>query len=117
MINPTDPAEILKQWSELQETSFKNGMRAIEIFQRRAEKMTEQFWDQTVWISEKMTAVLSNLGSVYQTGCEHLQHTLSPICKTATAPHRPTPGRAAPDIPKKPVVLNLNIPGTGTSLK
>lgn len=89
MINLTDPTQMFKHWTEIQETSFKNTLNSMEIFQKRAEKMASQLLDQTAWASEKISDVMMDWGNVYKTGYENLQKTMVPAC--AMAPETDTP--------------------------
>lgn len=83
MINLTDPTQMFKHWAEIQETSFKNTLNSMEIFQKRAEKMASQFLDQTTWASEKISDVMMDWGNMYKTGYENLQKTMVPACVMA----------------------------------
>lgn len=78
MINLTDPTQMLKQWSEIQETAFNNTLNSMEMFQNRAEKMVGQLWDQTAWASEKISDAMMGWGNACKTGCETLQKTMGP---------------------------------------
>jgi len=78
MINLTDPNQMLKQWVEIQETSFKNTLSSMEMLQKRAEKMAGQIWDQTAWASEKINDAFMGWGNVYTAGCENLKKTMGP---------------------------------------
>jgi uncharacterized iron-regulated protein len=80
MIHPTDPTLMFEQWAEIQETSVKNSLKSMEMFQKRAEKMADQFWDQTRWAGEKFSDVLMDWGNAYKTGYENLHKVLVPAC-------------------------------------
>ena len=78
MIHLTDPNEMFEQWAKIQETSFKSTMNAMEIFQKRVEKMAGQFWDQTLWASDKIGTAMMDWGNAYKTGYDNLQKTMVP---------------------------------------
>lgn len=95
MMDLTDPTRILQQLTELQDKSFKNALNTMEMFQKRAEKMAGQFWEQTIWASGKMSDTLMDWGNVYRTGCENLQRVIAPAIPM---PPKPTPqGPASAD--------------------
>ena len=95
MMDLTDPTRILQQWTELQDKSFKNALNTMEMFQKRAEKMAGQFWEQTIWASGKMSDTLMDWGNVYRTGYENLQRVIAPAFPV---PSKPTPtGSASAD--------------------
>lgn len=92
MMDLTDPTRMLQQWTELQDKSVKNALSTMEMFQKRAEKMADHFWEQTIWASEKMGDTLMDWGNVYRTGCENLQRVLAPVFPISP---RPTPSDSA----------------------
>lgn len=71
---------MLKQWTEIQDNSLKNTLTAMELFNKRTEKLAGQFWEQTVWASEKISDTLMDWGNVYKTGYENLQNVMVPAC-------------------------------------
>lgn len=91
----TDPTRMLQQWTEIQDKSLKNALTAMEVFQKRAEKMTAQFWEQTIWASEKMSDTLMDWGNVYRTGYENLHRVVAPAFPVTPNPTPPAP--SSPD--------------------
>lgn len=71
---------MLKQWTKIQETAFKNTLNAVDIIQNRTEKLVGQFWDQTAWAAEKIGDAVMDCGKIYKTGYENLQSVWIPAC-------------------------------------
>ncbi len=89
MIYPTDPTVMFKQWTDMQEMAMQNGLKSMEMLQKRTERMVDQIMDQTLWATEKVSNVMMDWGNAYKTGYENLQKVMVPACAMPQASEPP----------------------------